>query len=413
MNTRTPQRPTQGSTKGPVKGSWEDLFQQAQQFARNYNDAAIPLYRRVVDGLAALPPAARKAGNNRLHNIMMAAGLDLQGYYNVLGRYDDALATIDQLRGLVSPDEQEMLDSLIIDILIQAARTDEAFARLRTTAEAPDADLGDWGQLVMAYVRAKQPEAAFPVLDAMAQQLEQRKTTEQTKGEGKSSESDQVQFQRDQGYILGLRAVATLEAGQIDAGIALFDEILRLGGSYADNLHLLYGRLLHQGRYDDALRYIERDQKRVVRATFWRGVALKHKGEETRARHAFENAIQQESIQRDMESMMEHILAYYYLGDPQAQGLEIVLRAIREQRAPSWILMYLAGLGWAIRGDANAARTNIELAMVQRKSAAEGIKLPYHYWFFAQDLLTADQLTLLAIFFETSRTAETEEQAQD
>ena len=84
MNTATPQR----TAPRPIKGSWEDLFSQAQQLASNYNDEAIAIYQRVFNGLMALPAAAREAGERRLFNLMMATGVELQGYLNLRDRYD-------------------------------------------------------------------------------------------------------------------------------------------------------------------------------------------------------------------------------------------------------------------------------------------------------------------------------------
>ena len=49
-NTTPPQRPP----SPPIKGSWEALLEEAQGYARNFNDQAIPTYQRIVDGLLAL-----------------------------------------------------------------------------------------------------------------------------------------------------------------------------------------------------------------------------------------------------------------------------------------------------------------------------------------------------------------------
>ena len=384
------QRPPSQSAPRRVQGSWEDLFSQAQQHARNYNDLAIPLYERVVDGLLALPESARQSANRRLHNLLMAAGLDLQGYYNVRDGYDEALAVVDKLKTAAGESEREMLDTLITDILLLAGRTEEAFARLRAAADAPDANLGDWGALVAAYLKAEQPAVALPLLDHMDAQVTE-----------KHADGDSPEAKNDRAYVLGLRALATFDAGNLDEGVRLFEQVIQSGGAYASNLHLLYGRLVHQGRYDDALRYIGMDHKEhPVRAGFWRGVALHHKGNTAQSRTAFETVTAAEVGKTDQGSMMEFILAHYYLGDPKATGLEIVLRAIREQRAPNWAMLYLAGIGWVLRGDMGAARSNLQLAATQRKSSADGAKLPKHYCFFAKHITPAHKHAALLPFFE-------------
>ena len=44
MNAQPPDQ----QTLPPIKGSWEDLLRQAQQLARNFNDDAIPILRKIV-----------------------------------------------------------------------------------------------------------------------------------------------------------------------------------------------------------------------------------------------------------------------------------------------------------------------------------------------------------------------------
>ncbi|HXF60789.1 MAG TPA: hypothetical protein VNK95_04185, partial [Caldilineaceae bacterium] len=142
------------TVRRPIKGSWQDLFFQAQELARNFNDQAILLYRKVIDGLLALPADRRRAGNNQLHNLLMAAALDLQGYYLIRDRYDDALQVLAQVGSVADEDEQAMLTDLRAEILLLAGRSDEAFAEMRAVAESPEGELGDWGELIMAHIRA-------------------------------------------------------------------------------------------------------------------------------------------------------------------------------------------------------------------------------------------------------------------
>ncbi|MCC6166578.1 MAG: hypothetical protein IT329_05060 [Caldilineaceae bacterium] len=387
MNTRPPAEPA----SQPIKGSWEDLLLQAQQLARNYNDQAIPLYRKVVDGLVALPPARRNAANRRLYNLMMAAALNLQGYYNIRDRYDDALQILAQLQPVIDEDERAMLDGLTVEVLLQAGRSDEAFAKLRALAEAPDAELGDWGQLVMGYIRAGQPAQALPVLEKMAQVIDGTPASPERTAENERS---------DLSYLAGLRGIALLEMGDVEGGIAAFEDVVKLGGAYASNLHLLYGRLIHHGRYAEAQRFIDLDRARPVRAEFWRGVSQQHMGHTAKARQAFDSVVSTDVTESDRSSIMEYILAHYYLGDPEAEGLEIILSVLREEPSAPWLIFYLAGIGWALRGDLRAAKSNLQLAVTQRKSIAEGRKLPRQYWFFARDIVPADRQDEIRRFFD-------------
>lgn len=380
------------TARRPIKGSWQDLFFQAQELAQNFNDQAIPLYRKVVDGLLALPADRRRAGNNQLHNLLMAAALDLQGYYLIRERYDEALQVLAQVGYVADEDEQGMLTNLRAEILLLAGRSDEAFAEIRTVAESPEGELGDWGELIMAYIRAGRAAEALPILDEMEQRLE-----------ATGNERD------DYTYILGLRGLASLEAGDVDSGIHAFEHVIELGGAYAQHLHLLYGRLVHLGRYEDALRFIDQDTARPLRAKFWRAVVLWHQGETGRSRRLLEEVVQTDISKTDQPSVVEYLLAHYYLGDEEGEGLELALRALQEQPSPPWTLFFLAGLGWAVRGDLRTARSNFQLAVTQRKSLAEGKLLPNNYWFFTQDVVKPEHLDSLRRYFEGAEAKNAEE----
>lgn len=400
MNTATPQP----SAPRPIKGSWEDLHAQAQQFARNYNDEAIPLYQRVFNGLVALPPSARAAGNNRLYNLMMTTGVELQGYLNLRDRSDEALTVIDKILSVVAEIDKPQIVELQSDVLLQADRGEEAVTVLRGLAESKDSDAGDWGKIIAAYIRMKQPEKALPVVEEMGQWID----TKASEGVLQGPEITDARYYQER-----LRSAALLELHRIDEAIDIFDQLYAVDGADAYSPHLIYTRLIQEKLYEQALRYIDRDKKRPVRAAFWRGLVTRSMGETAKATRIWEAAIKEEFVRADIESIVEHVLTQYYLGDPKGEALEIMLRAQREQTRISWMIFLLTGLGWILRGDNNAAHSNIRLAVAQIKSMGEGKVLPYQYWRFAQDLAKPDQVAQFAQYFDTrAETAATEEPAE-
>src|SRR5215203_3302069 len=203
MNTATPQRPA----PRPIKGSWEDLYSQAQQLSRNFNDEAIPLYQRVFNGLIALPPAARAAGENRLYNLMMTSGVELQGYLNIRDRYDDSLAVIEKMLNIVNEVDKPQIVELKSDVLIQANRGDEGIAIMRELATSEDADLGDWGQIVSAYIRLKRPEDALAVIDEMDTWIEEKIAIGVLQGQ----EVTEARYYQER-----LRSAVLMELGRLD-----------------------------------------------------------------------------------------------------------------------------------------------------------------------------------------------------
>jgi hypothetical protein len=393
MNTATAPTTSERPAPRPIKGSWEDLFAQAQQLARNYNDDAIALYERIFNGLMKLPPAARQAGNRHLYNMMMATGIELQGYLNVRERYNESLALIDKMSTLVPDEEKSQLVELKSDVLLQSDRGEEAIALLRTRTTAEDTDSSDWGQIVSAYIRLKQPEKALEAVDEFGAWIDGQEASSALEGE---------QAREARAFQERLRTAAFLELGRIDEAIVIFDKLYGEGGASAFSPHLLYTRLVTQGLYDQALRYIDRDQARPVRAAFWRGLVHRYMGAQDKATKVWEAALKEELVRSDQESIVEHVLTHYYLGDPKREGLEILLRAQREQQRISWMLFLLTGIGWLVRADYGAAHSNIKLAVAQIKSIGEGKTLSSHYWRFVKDLTAPEEVQQFAQYFDTS-----------
>ncbi len=388
MNTATPQRPAQR----PIKGSWEDLYAQAQQNSRNFNDEAIPLYQRVFKGLTALPPSARAASDNRLYNLMMTTGVELQGYLNLRDRYDESLAVIDKMLTVVADTDRPQIVELKSDVLVQADRGDEGIAIMRELAASEDADLGDWGQIISAYIRLKRPSDALAVLDEMDAWIEEKVASGVLQGQ---------QITEARYYQERLRSAIFMDLGRIDEAKQIFDQLYAIDGAASFSPHLLYTRLVQEGMYDDALHYIDLDKARPIRAAFWRGLVTRYKGDSAKAKRIWEDALKKEAVRGDTESIVEHILTLYYLGDPKREGLELMLRAQREQTRISWMIFLLTGLGWIVRGDSNAAHSNLRLALSQVKSMGEAKSLPYQYWRFASDLVPAAKVAPFARYFDT------------
>jgi hypothetical protein len=400
MNTATPQRPA----PRPIKGSWEDLHAQAQQHARNYNDEAIALYQRVFNGLMALPPTARAAGNKRLYNLMMVTGVELQGYLNLRERYDDSLAVIDKILAAAEEVDKPQIVELKSEVLLQSDHDAEAIALLRSELEAEDADVAEWGHLIAAYIRLKQPENALQVVDEMSNWLDAQIAA----GALEADEAREAKFYQER-----LRAAALLEMGRMDEVVAIFNDLYAQGGADAFSPHMIYTRMTQEGMYEEALRYIDRDQARPVRSGFWRGLVHRYMGEEAKATRIWEAATKEDIVRGDTQSIVEHILTLFYLGDPKGEGLELMLRTQREQQRISWVVFLLTGLGWILRGDYGAAHSNIKLAVAQVKSMGESKTLPHHFWRFLVDLTPSDQVAQFAQYFDTRTEAPTPEEPSE
>ena len=89
-----------------IKGSWEDVLQQAQHLAGNQNDEAIPAFQKIVQRLSMLPEAQRMANNERLQTICLQAAYQLQAYLTLRERYDEALTVLETIKALADTDSK-------------------------------------------------------------------------------------------------------------------------------------------------------------------------------------------------------------------------------------------------------------------------------------------------------------------
>lgn len=374
----------------PVKGSWEDLLTQAGRLAANQNDEALPIYEKLVTRLRALPAAQRQANKGRLQNLLKIATINYHTYLSTRERYDQALALVPEIQQLEDENNQDNWEYHAAALLYQAERPEEAIARLRARVADPDAPVVNWGQLAMMHLRLHEVDTAEQILAEMAQRIEAKQLA------GKLSAT---QLAEEQALLAGLRANVALDRGDWNAAITYFDQATALDNYYKENPHILYIRLARQGQYETALHYIQNDHNHAVRSGFWHGYVLYHQGKNNEARRQWQKVIGIDVEKTKERSLMEFVLAHYYLGDPEAVALGGVIRLLKEERGASWELLYMAALGWALRGNVQDARANLTLAIVRRKALAEGTLLPHESWLHGQDLLSAEVQTQLAEYF--------------
>ena len=380
------------NTPPPVKGSWEDLLAQAGRLAGAQNDEAVPIYEKLTSRLWAMPEALRQANKGRLRDILRTAQIQYHTYQTTRERYTEALALIPQIQALEPEDKRPGWEYHGCTLLYQAGRTEEALVQLRARVELPDFPTINWGHLAMMHLRLRQPDIAEQVLDEGEQWLQKQQIAGKKTG---------TALRDDQALLADLRSNVAVERGDWAAAMAYFDQAVALDHFYQENPHMFYVRLAHHGQYAAALPYIQRDQKHPVRADFWHGFVLKHLDKENEARRLWQKVVQTDVTQTKERSLMEFVLAHYYQGDPEAVALGGVLRLLQDDHGLSWELLFMAALGWALRGNVQNARVNLAQAVIRRKSVAEGVKLPRESWHFVQDLLSDAVQEQLMEYFET------------
>ncbi len=397
MSTQ-PSRAGQQTNRPVVKGSWEDLLAQAHQKAINHNDEAIPLYQKLVDRLARLPENARRAGNNRLQDILLEAANHLQSYLLIRDRYDEALALIQQLQKEIDLENRRFWARHEADVLMQAGRFDQALARLEELAGQEEAAERDFIHWIFSALEIGRLDAARKGLEALEQFL-----LSPERAEAEEEEPHQREL-----LLLHQKLLVAMEAGEWEQGIAYYEEANRLSSSPL-NPFLVYTRLILQGRYEEALPFINRDPG-AIRAHFWRGLTYQLLGRPREAQEQWKQAVRQDLSQNQERAILEFTLSQYYLGDPEDFGLSTILSVLRGDREPNWILLWLAGVGWAIRNNLESARTNMEVSLRQLKAQAAGRRFPYRLWFMSKELYTPEQREALAPLHQTTPTLSPEAQ---
>lgn len=379
-----------------IKGSWEDLLQQAQQLVGNQNDDAIPLYEKIVQRLSKLSEAQRMANNERLQQIFLQAAFQLQAYLTMRERYAEALAVLDQTKALANEEAQGPIAYQQTLILFMAERVDEAFAHLRAAAMAPDADIADWGSLVMQYLRRNRvEEAAHAIEEAAAWVAVQMQ----------EAALDDESVKEYHGYIADLRADLAVKQQAWDEAEAQYAKAIEENALYKQNIHLFYMRLLQAGQAERALPYVQRDQTHPIRAGFWHGIALYRLGQSEEAQQQWQKVLKIDVAKSKEPSFSEMMLTHYYLGDKERIGLGAVLRIIQESHRYDWQTLFLAGLGWAIQDRFDNAEANFQVAVNQRRMSGQGKLLPKQVWDYCVDLLKEGGQARVAKYFDTEGVA--------
>lgn len=382
------------SSSAPVliQGSWEALLQEAQQFATQQNDEAIPIFTKVVQRLGRMSKQQRLANGGRLQQIFSVAAINAQSYLTFRQRYDDALETLADLHRAGDEHDQAFAEYQRIRVLLMADRMEEAFTELQTRTKTTSADIADWGQLVITYLRHSRLADAVNAVSAAESWLAEQQST---------GALDNETLAEAEGYLATLQADVAMRQDDWDTVNEHFARALAMDPLYRQNLHLFYTSLLQAGKPDLAVPYILQDTSHPIRSQFWHGVALLRQGDEAAAKEQWEQVLQVDIKENEEPSFTEYVLTHYYMGDQERIGLGNMLRILQEDRRYEWQNLFLAGLGWAIQEQLDSTMTNLQFAVDQRRMAAEGKQLPYQTWTHVRDLLDTNTQQTVQHYFET------------
>src|SRR5690606_31583229 len=101
----TPPASSQSSQPPVIKGSWEDLLNQAHRAAANQNDEAIALYEKVRNGLQRLSAKQLSANQGHLQELLETAATNLHVYLTQQEQYDAALTSLDAVQQIIKEEQ--------------------------------------------------------------------------------------------------------------------------------------------------------------------------------------------------------------------------------------------------------------------------------------------------------------------
>jgi hypothetical protein len=370
-----------------VKGSWEERIARVARLLSNDDPTALAQSQALIDRLSRIPAAQRAAANQRLDRALLVALQNQARHQAATEQYLAAAATL-------SAGVQFFADELAFDLQVAACRYQVLEPTQRTVALDALAAAGDdieaWGELVAASLRVGAYEYA------------QRGLTEAEHWINLTYQAqlDTPAARRDQAMLAHLKARYAVRQADFAAAVAWYEFASTLDTFWLDNPQFLYRDLLTHGAFAEAESLIRRDMHEI-RANFWRGLLEYRKGRFEQASRFWLKVTQGEFPNEDSGLLLEVVLSHYYLGDEASTGLSIVMETLDSART-NWGPFFLAGLGWAMRGEIGSARQDISVATKLYRADGIGARLPWESWLFCCDLLGEEARAQIKEFFDDS-----------
>jgi len=206
-----------------------------------------------------------------------------------------------------------------------------------------------------------------------------------------------------QGLVRYLKMMSAIEQGEWQAAYDFFVEAASISDAYKENWHQLFRLLVLNGQSKLANRALNRETSPASQS-FWRGLNGYYQGDKVGSKTEWEQVTRIPIEDLLMRSAADWILSHYYLGDSKRLGLQLALRLIENMRQnQDPLIIALAGLGWAVQGEYNHLRMNIEFSIGQLRGSFNGNKLPEFNWYFFRDLLPAEEFAKIEHYFEVPR----------
>ncbi|MBX3050940.1 MAG: hypothetical protein KF753_05685 [Caldilineaceae bacterium] len=394
MSTQAPNR----QSAPPVRGSWEALLTEARQLALRDDERAGEKYELLIGRLVKMPLERLAANDNRMQRMLEECLFTYQSFLARRNRLQEAIDLhADQLVYVFDADATAVWNERQAYMLSWLERHDESLALMaKVQAETPW-DISLRWQLFEMYRKQGRTEAMLGLIEDLEGLLEALES------HGLTPPDEAISVETLQGLVRYLKMMNAIEQGEWQAAYDNFVEAASVSDAYKENWHQLFRLLVLNGESKLANRALNRETSPASQG-FWRGLNGYYQGDKAGSKTEWEQVTRIPIDDLLMRSAADWILANYYLGDPKRLGLQLALRLIenmRQNRDP--LIIALAGLGWAIQGEYNHLKMNIEFAIGQLRGSFNGNKLPEFNWYFFRDLLPAEEFAKIEHYFEVPR----------
>lgn len=378
-----------------LKGSWEAMLAEAQTLNRQGNREAIKKFTYLIERLLKLPEKRLRAQEHLL-SILAQSLFGLQSYYARRNRLDEALSAYDDvIARVLDADAQVVWREHQACILRWQGRYEEAIPLLQHVVDEEPFDMNPRWLLFSTLIDSNRFDLAEAMIASFAEQV-----AEQFNADG--AEQDDIDFLF--GFLHYLRAMLALEKGQWEAAFQEFAAAGKTSQTYVNGWHLLYRPLVTHKQAKFAGRALNRE-KSAASQGFWRGLSGRYAGDQKGAQIEWRRVTQIPLSDVMLRSAGDWILAHYYLGDEDRQGLQVALQLLQQQQTQQTpLVLSIAALGWGMHGQKEHLYRNLRFAVEQMRAGLQDNKLSVFAWHFFHDLLQPEDFAEVEQYFHAPKT---------
>jgi tetratricopeptide (TPR) repeat protein len=348
--------------------SYEGIHQRARTLLQSGDiEGAIVLYRRLVDKLNRLTERILDR-RPQLRDLHREARQELTNVLATEGRYAEAMEVARVLLK-THPDEASTWRRNLAVLRTAKGEVEAGLADLRALAkEAPD-EPERWIVLGMECRLAGRLRDSQTALDRALEACQ-------------DDDTDGLVNTYFQQFLL------FKEMKQIDSALAAWEEATKQNPEVSSTVREVYSMLTDEGRYEEALRYVARDQN-SMQAGFQRGIVASLTGKIREAKQEWGDVakLDPDEFEYGHDAWVEAVLR---LGDPDP-ALEWLQESLPRYGTPR--LLVLSGIGWAMREDPEVAAALFQQAIsILRRRRPPKQKLDRTDWQLLNSLVADDEI---------------------